>query len=176
MYKLPVFIWFIFILANSFTTVAQSPLSDNTLKLDDPSNMPNASLQSLAWLQGHWQGESMGGISEEIWSLPAAGSMMGVYRFIKDGNVSFYEIVTITEEKSSLMLRLKHFNADLTGWEEKEETVDFPLVKMEENTAFFDGFTIRKVNFNEMIIYVMIGTENDLREEAFRYRRAEKEN
>lgn len=153
------------------TGQAQSSLSEHTLKLDDPANSPPASIESMSWLEGHWKGEAMGGISEEVWSPPAGGAIMGVYRFIKEDEVVFYEIVTILEENNTLMLRLRHFNPDLTGWEEKGETVDFPLVKLENDTAYFDGFTIQRLDGDRMVIYVMVGTPENIREEAFRYDR-----
>ena len=67
--------------------------------------------------------------------------MMGVFRLVQGGKAGFYELMTFKEESGSLVFRLKHFNADLTGWEEKGETVDFQLVAIEEYVAFFDGIT-----------------------------------
>ena len=79
--------------------------------------------------------------------------------------VSFYEIETITEENGTLILRLKHFHANLKGWEEKDETVDFPLVKLEANRALFDGLTFEKISDDEMNIYVMIENNDGKAEE-----------
>jgi hypothetical protein len=36
------------------------------------------------------------------------------------------------------MIRLKHFNPDMAGWEEKNQTVDFPFVAKEGDTLLFD--------------------------------------
>ena len=44
----------------------------------------------------------------------------------------------------SLEYRLKHFNADLTGWEEKAEVRSFPLVAREGDAWYFDGLTVRR--------------------------------
>lgn len=38
----------------------------------------------------------------------------------------FSEYMQIAPDGDSLIVRLKHFNADLTGWEEKDKTVNFP--------------------------------------------------
>jgi hypothetical protein len=96
---------------------------------------------------------------------------MCVFRLISEGKVEFYEIVTITEENNSLMLRLKHFHHDLKGWEEKDETVDFPLVKIENNRAWFQGFTFEKISEDELNIYVMIGNKDgEAREMKFPYK------
>ena len=97
-------------------TVKVSIQGENTLKLSGTSR-PKATIEDIAWLAGHWKGNALGGVSEEIWSPPQAKSMMGSYRLIKnDTLVVFYEIVTITEDGQSLTLKLKHFNTDLTGW------------------------------------------------------------
>ena len=42
-----------------------------------------------------------------------------------------------------MVLRLKHFNADLTGWEEKDDMVTFRLLGLEPCAAYFHGLTLR---------------------------------
>jgi hypothetical protein len=145
--------------------------AQNTISREGNQSSPKAQISDVSWIAGHWQGEAMGGISEEIWSQPAGNSMMGVFRLVKLNKVSFYEIETITEENESLILRLKHFHGDLRGWEEKDETVDFPLVKLEKNKVYFDGMTFEKVNKSTMNVYVLVGKEGDERKEMkFEYR------
>src|SRR5690606_36146300 len=92
---------------------------------------PPATIDRVAWLAGRWVGEGLGGVSEEIWSPPAGGAMMGSYRLLKDGAPVFYEMFLLVEEKGTLILKVKHFAPDFTGWEEKSEFVDFPLVAIE---------------------------------------------
>lgn len=145
--------------------------AQNTTVLSDGLTSPAATISEVAWIAGHWRGEAFGGITEEIWSPPLGNSMMCVFRLIKEEKVGFYEIVTITEENNSLMLRLKHFHHDLKSWEEKDETVDFPLVKIENNRAMFQGFTFEKVNEKELNVYVMIGNKDgEAREMKFPYK------
>jgi len=91
---------------------------------------PAAKIEEMAWLAGHWVGEGLGGISEESWSPPRAGSMMGMYRLIKDGEVNFYEFLTIVEKDNSLVLQLKHFTKAFTGWEEKDEHLSWNLKRI----------------------------------------------
>ena len=69
------------------------------------------------------------------------------------------------------MLRLKHFHANLKGWEEKDETIDFPLVKLDGQTAYFDGMTFEKVSDTELNIYVLIeDKDGEKREMKFPYK------
>lgn len=143
----------------------------NTLRLDEHEVSPRATLQDITWIQGHWRGEAFGGIVEEIWTPPLGGSMMCAFKLVVNNEVRFYEIVTLSEENGTLMLRLKHFHKDLKGWEEKDETVDFPLVKVTPGKMFFDGFTFERISENEMNIYVIIEQEGKEREATFNYRR-----
>lgn len=117
-------------------------------------------LENIRWIAGTWKGEAFGGVTEEIWSEPSGGSMMATFKLIVDGKVQFYEIETITEENNSLILRLKHFNNDLKGWETKDETVDFPLISVTKNNAIFEGMTFESIDENNMIVYVAIGQKD----------------
>jgi len=65
--------------------------------------------------------------------------MLGMYRLVKDGKPVFYELVTISEEKGSLVIRLKHFNPDLTGWEEKDKSQSFWHIKKDKARMYFEG-------------------------------------
>lgn len=140
-----------------------------TLSLAEGKGSPPATIDQVAWIAGHWTGEGLGGISEEIWSEPDAGSMMAVYRSMREGEISFYEILTIAEHEGSLVLRLKHFNADMTGWEEKDEVISFPLVKVGEREVFFDGMTFRRSSDTEMLVVVRVGGEDGHQEASFTY-------
>ena len=111
-------------------------------------------LENIAWLAGNWSGQAMGGIAEENWSEANGDSMMAAFRLIKDGKVLFYEIEIIREVNNTLILQLKHFNNDLTGWETKDETVDFPLKEITANKIVFEGMTFEKISDTEMTISV----------------------
>ena len=141
------------------------------LSLADGQSPSPASLDNIAWLAGHWRGQGLGGAVEEVWTEAAGGQMMGAFRMIKDGQVAFYEIMTIAEHEGSLMLRLKHFNADLTGWEDKDQTVDFPLVRINDQAAYFDGMTLRREGPDAMTVFVRVGQDGGPQIAAFNYRR-----
>jgi len=97
------------------------------------------SFDNLNWLVGHWQGEAFGGTIEEVWSPASGGSMVGWFKLVIDGEVSFYELMTITSDSTGYNMNLKHFNNDLTGWEEKNNVISFPYVSSSENRITFDG-------------------------------------
>ena len=148
--------------------------AQNTLSLAETSTPPKASLEHVSWIAGRWKGEAFGGIAEEIWSPPLGDSMMFVFKLVTKGKVQFYEVGHIQQKEGTLILQLKHFHNSLKGWEEKDETVDFRLVKLEDNRVYFDGFTIEKINKNEINMYVVIGHKDGSSEEVkFNYKRME---
>jgi hypothetical protein len=94
-------------------------------------------LTDFAFISGHNRGELDGGIIDEHWSEPAGDSMMGVYRYIRDGKVEMYELLVIEQTTTGPVLRLKHFNPGLVGWEEKGEVWSFPLAHFTPGEAVF---------------------------------------
>ena len=152
--------------------IAQTHETEHTLRYRPSDPMPKATIKDVAWLQGVWEGSAFGGISEEIWSEPLADTMMGVYRSVESGAVRFYEINSIVEKDGSLEMRLKHFHADLTGWEEKDSVRVFPLVKIGSGEIYFDGMTYKKTGKDTVTVYLAIsGNDGATREVVFEYRR-----
>lgn len=134
---------------------------------------PRARIADLGWLAGRWEGEGLGGRAVETYSPPIGGQMTGHFVQTRGEGIWFFEIMSIAETNGSLEYRLKHFNADLTGWEEKAEVRRFPLVAVEPGRWFFDGLTIRQDGPDGMVAAVVIKHKDGREDEAvFRYRRA----
>jgi Domain of unknown function (DUF6265) len=156
----------------SLPVSAQEKLTERTFRLKPGEKSPPAAIGDMAWLAGRWVGDALGGVSEEIWSEPRAGAMMGMYRLVRDGKPIFYELLTIVEENGSLRLRLKHFNPDLTGWEEKLKTIDFPLVAKADGALHFDGMSFHPEGSDALTVYLAINQKDgSVREETFTYKR-----
>ena len=145
--------------------------AQKTMQLKDGQTSPSVSLSDVEWISGHWQGKAFGGIAEEIWSPPLGNSMMFVFKLVNDGKISFYEIGHIQEVDATLILQLKHFHGNLKGWEEKDDTVDFKLVKLETNKVFFEGMTFEKITDDHIRIYVLIEEDEKADEVLFDYYR-----
>lgn len=159
----------IVLLITSLNAYSQSEFKN--LLFQEQQTSPPANLNAVSWLAGHWRGEAFGGLTEEVWSPPLGGSMMGAFKLVVNNQVSFYELETIIEENDSLIFRLKHFAANLKGWEEKDQTVDFKLVKVTDNKVFFNGLTLEKISDDEINIYVAIEQNGNITEEKFNYQR-----
>ena len=147
-------------------TFAQSALTENTLALDESAPRPQGSIDSLAWLAGSWRGQGLGGEVEEIWSRPSAGSMMGGFKLSQKGEPTFYEMILLLEDDSGLTLKLKHFNPDFSGWEEKDDFVTFPLVKLGKQEAYFRGLTYKRVG-DQLHVFLALRREDGLHEMPF---------
>jgi len=149
------------------TSFAQS----NTIKFDETISSPKANLSQVSWIQGHWKGEAFGGITEEIWSPPLGDSMMFSFKLVSNGKVVFYELGGIREVDDTLIFQLKHFGNDFKGWEEKDETVDAKLVKIEDNRVYFDQFTFEKISDSKINIYVVVEENGNNEEVKFNYKK-----
>lgn len=62
---------------------------------------------------------------------------MGMLRWQKDGGVFFHEFLTIERQGEHVLLRIKHFDPDLKGWEEKDEAMKCLLVELRAREAVF---------------------------------------
>lgn len=167
--KKTIMLFFFPFLVHGWDISAQELATPNTwLKAEKPIS---ADIGDVQWIAGHWQGEALGGMVEEIWSPPAAGAMMGSFRLVKNDTVQFYEFQLIQEMEESLVVKVKHFNNDMTSWEEKEEYVLFPLVKIEENRVYFEKLTYEKADPDHLKIYLAMKTKSGYREVVFNYKR-----
>ena len=156
--------------ASSFAH-GQSQHTANTLKLTESSHRPKATIDRVAWLAGTWRGTGLGGAVEEVWSEPSGGSMTFTFKLLQNGNPSMYEFGFIVEEGDSLVLKLKHFHASLTGWEEREKYVSFPLVRLTDDAVYFDGLTYRREGENRLRAFVAINKNGTVSEQGFAFER-----
>ncbi|MDZ7627362.1 MAG: DUF6265 family protein [Parvularculaceae bacterium] len=125
--------------------------------LEDGATSPPAKIEDLAWLEGRWIGKGLGGCAEESVSPPVAREIIGKFRQLNaDGTLRFYEFYTIAEKDGSLLWRIKHFNPDLTGWEDKDKSTEFRLVAIDGQTAYFDGLTYSRTGKNSLSAAVAI--------------------
>lgn len=159
----------------SHWSLAQRQLTPHTLTMDDAQERPAATIGDVGWLTGYWQGEALGGTVEAVWSPVSAHSLLGMFRLVQADTVAFYELLTVTEHEGSLVKKLKHFDADLTGWEAQDEVQRVPLVRLTPTAAYFDGLTVEKAGPDSLHAYVAVKQrDGTLDELTFWYRRVTK--
>lgn len=160
--SLPFLLW--------YPSIAQNRLTEHTLTEDKSAPQTKYKITDLNWLTGRWVGEGFGGQLEENWNPPIGNAMLGTFRVTEEGQAKFYELCLIVEEGNTLVYKVKHFNPDFSGWEEKDEFASFRLLKVEPNAAYFDGLTIRRIG-NTVTQYLAMKTKDGShREEALSFK------
>jgi hypothetical protein len=168
-----VHLWLLFLLAWPALSTAIEPRTEHTFQLSEGEARPQATLEDAAWLAGSWTGTAFGKSFEEVWNPPSAGSMVGLFK-LKDGEqTSFYEIMLITVEDDSLSLKVKHFSADFTAWEEKPDFVNFHLIKKEENALHFKGLSFYRRDDNHIDGYIVMKNAEGVTEHELKYSRSD---
>lgn len=105
-----------------------------------PQGLAGRRVADLGRLAGTWVGSvEAGELSEETWTTPASGSMLGMWRLISGGRPRVIELLAVTEEDGRPVLRLRHFDGTLTAWEEKDAAYVLPLVRSGLAEAAFEG-------------------------------------
>lgn len=153
------------------SALAQSARTEHTLKLDDPDQRPRATLEDVGWLVGSWEGTAFGAQFEEVWNPPSAGSMVGMFKVIRDDAVDFYELMLLVEEEDSLSLKVKHFSPEFVAWETKEDYVDFRLVRIDEDAIHFSGLSFYRRGDDAIEGFIAMRSAAGVREERLDYRR-----
>ena len=118
---------FLMVLASVSYGQAESAL-DETLSID-----------RLSWLTGNWKGPRDGGVLEEIWLPPLAGTITALVRSSEASATRFVEIIHITELNDSLELNLQLFNNSLEP--ESINAHNFELTEISSSFVSFKGIS-----------------------------------
>ncbi|SMO78321.1 DUF6265 family protein [Gracilimonas mengyeensis] len=133
-----------------------------------PHDTKAFSIEDYQWLVGSWTGDGFGGVSHETWEPPVNGTMMGMYRHINNnGELVFYEFMLLDESG----LKLKHFNPDLTGWEEKEEMLTFEMISYTKDRIDLKGLSFERLSDTEMTITLQMTENGEAHTEVFSMKR-----
>lgn len=126
------------------------------------------SIDDFAFLNGYWQGTGFGGQSEEIWMPAKDGRMFGIFKQSQDSELIFTEFMEIVESGDGFILRLKHFNPDFSGWEEKNDFITFKLTSVSKNKAVFGGLSYEIIKPNALQVrLVMRNDDGNIATETF---------
>lgn len=148
---------------------AAEPHTEHTYRLGENEARPAATLDDASWLAGSWLGTGFGQQIEEVWNPPSAGSMIGLFKLYNEDGVSFYEIMQLSVEDGTLSLKVKHFSADFHAWEDKEDFVNFRLVKIEEDALHFGGISFYRNGDDRIDGYIVMRNGDKLTEHHLAY-------
>ncbi len=152
-------------------SLAAEPRTEHTFALAEGEARPAATLADAAILVGSWEGEAFGRRIEEVWDPPSAGSMLGMFKLFDEDGVAFYELMLIVVEEGTLSLKVRHFNADFTAWEDKDEDVTFRLVAIDDDALHFGGLSFYRRGPDRLDAYIVMRNADGIREEPITYRR-----
>jgi hypothetical protein len=151
--------------------LAAEPYTTHTYRLADGEAPPAATLSDVAWFVGAWEGDCFDVRCEEVWNPPSAGTMAGLFKLYGDDGVLFYELMLLTVEDGTLLMKIKHFNADFSAWEDKADYVSFPLVALDPDAVHFRGLSFYRRGPDELDIWIALTRDGDVREHKLAYRR-----
>ena len=134
---------------------------------------PPAKIADVAWMQGYWVGEGMGGVVEDVWLPPKAGVLLGAFRLMKgDGTPGFYEIFAIEEFEGSLRFIVKHFHPDWVGWEEKDQALKLRLTRLAPGELAFGGVVLKREGEDGLRVELTIRSKDgSVKHERLDYKR-----
>jgi hypothetical protein len=130
------------------------------------------SIEDASWLAGRWVGEGLGGELEETWAPPVGGQMVGHFRLMRDGQPVFYEIMLMDVVEGGVRMRVKHFNPDFVGWEEKDAWVTFEPSRVSADALAFNGLIIRRTAPDAIEMRLTLRRPDGVHEEILTMRRA----
>lgn len=132
-------------------------------------------IEDYAWMAGRWTGPGLGGIVEEVWSPPIGGQMIGHFGMYRDGKPIFYELMMMDEAEpgSGVRLRVKHFNADFTAWEDKGDWHEFEPVGIVDGEARFNGIKFHREGDELHLVVMLKSPEGEITENPMVLTRAE---
>ncbi len=131
-----------------------------------------AIIEDAAWLAGRWVGEGFGGQMEEAWTPPIGGQMVGHFRYWREGAPQFYEFLMMDVVDSGVRMRVKHFNPDFVGWEEKGAWHTFEPVSVGPDALLFEGLEIRRDGPDRVVMIIRLRRGEIVEEEILRFHRA----
>jgi hypothetical protein len=98
-------------------------------------------LEGLAWMAGTWTGEDPGTASEEVWTSPRGGMMLGLHRDVAGGKAVSFEFLRIQATPDGIVYFASPKGAPPTA---------FRLVENARHRAVFEN---RKHDFPVRILY-----------------------
>lgn len=155
--------------------LAADPVSDPSIARGEAPGIA-ASIHDLAWLEGRWEGTGIDGQpAGERYSRIADGRLVGhFWQLDGNGAVMFYELITIMSDGDSVVMRLKHFDSGLAGWEDAsaDAAMAFPLLSRAADSWVFGPVTYTRNGEDELVGSVVVSDKGGITEKVeFRYRR-----
>jgi hypothetical protein len=100
--------------------------------------------------------------------------MLGNFKLIQNDQVGFFEIMSLSIDSLGPAVRVKHFNADMTAWEDKAVMVTFRYDSTFGNHLFFGGLNFSSPSEDSLKIGISFKkADGSTREEILDFVRVE---
>ena len=100
-------------------------------RADDPPARCAGEVAGLAFLEGRWVAASPTGFTEERWSAPAGGTVMGQGRVVEGERTVFFEHLLVRAGPGGC--------PELVAWPQGGAPVAFGLVRLQGQEAVFEA-------------------------------------
>jgi hypothetical protein len=156
--------------------ILAATMSSNVIVARDPSSAADK-LANIAWMQGSWTTMVDGDYLDEFWSPSHADSMIGMFRWSKKDKLWMSEMLSIVTEGDTIVLRIKHFDRAMIGWEDKDKPLTLPLVRQSKDESVFETenkaerLTYRKTGVDTMDVLLEENGKDRQNRVEFHFRR-----
>jgi len=105
-------------------------------------------------------------------SFTHEGIMLATYRHVSEEKNNFFELISISENKDgSLVMKLRHFNPDLTAWEDEEGQLVWEMKAISDSSVTFGPCTYTLTEPNKMEISLIMNNDGKVETELFTFLR-----
>lgn len=149
-----------------------------------PAAPPTATseLEDFSFVSGRWLAEVDGDVLEEWWGEPVGNCVVGSFRWMHGDKARFYEYMIIEKREEQVWFHLRHFSPGLVAWEEKDEAMSYPLLRLTETEAVFEHesrnepkrFVYRRENENTLVVEIhSVNEAGETRKQGFTFTRGD---
>ena len=137
-------------------SVAAAALLPFAPALTSAQTSTTTSLSEVSWLTGHWVGKTAKGEHiEEMWMADQGGMMIGSFRWQRANGRWLLEFMQLLDTPTAIApfsLRIKHFNQDFRGMEEKDASTSLVATERTATRVVFemkDAARVVKVGYEK---------------------------
>jgi len=139
------------------------------LSLSSLRTAADVDFSSLAWLEGCWSGDGLGGQIEECWISAPDGRLTGVFQLVIDGKQQFSEILMLTSFSGQIGLRVKHFDADFEQWPSDQGVGHtFPFIETGDGYIRFAGLSYERQGDELLVTLQLEDADGTVRSQVLR--------
>lgn len=109
------------------------------------------SVDDLMFMKGRWAGTLGPATLEETWNAPRAGTMVAVVRLSSPEGLGFVELIIISEQDDTLVLRLQQFTGTFDPL--LPDTLEMTLTELTDNSVSFtakEGSPITQLTYTRV--------------------------